>query len=448
MQHLQEDTIAAVATPAGAGGIGIVRVSGPESAGIAKALTGRVPDPRLLMRTRFYDATGAPLDDGIALFFQSPASYTGEDVLELHGHGGPMVMHQLLEQVTTLGARLARPGEFTERAFLNGKLDLVQAEAVADLIGSQTQAAVRASLRSLSGDLSNILTAISKEIGELRTYIEADIDFSEEPLDPLSETGTANRLAGVQRDLARVLEQVRTGALLGRGAAVVLAGVPNAGKSSLMNTLSKADRVIVSEEPGTTRDVVEVTIDCAGLAIHLTDTAGLRDSQDKIEGEGVRRAKAAMTQADLVLTVIDDLVPFAGQQAVFSGLPDDIPRLMVYNKCDLSGRKMGIVSGQAQHAVAVSAKTGEGLSALEDQIKVILGWTGDFVETFMARRRHVDALDGAKTHLAVASGHVGGAAELLAEELRLAQVTLGGITGEVTTEDLLGEIFSTFCVGK
>ena len=447
-QDLLQDTIAAIATPAGTGGIGIVRVSGPKSAEIARSLIGGVPGPGRWMRAHFRDASGAPLDDGVALFFRNPASYTGEDVLELQGHGGPVVMHRLLEEVTVLGARLARPGEFTERAFLNGKLDLVQAEAVADLIGSQTQAAVQASLRSLSGEFSGNLSSISKKIGELRVYIESNIDFSEEPVEPCSTPWARERLAVVKGDIARVLDQVRPGVLLGRGARVVLAGVPNAGKSSLLNTLSKADRVIVSDEPGTTRDVVEVTIELAGLAIQLTDTAGLRDSHDRIESEGVRRAKFAMQQADLVLAVIDDAAVASEQRDLFSGLTDDIPRLTVYNKCDLSGRKAGILSGSTPPAVAVSARTGEGLSVLENQIGVALGLAGGMAETFMARRRHVEALETTTGHLAAASDHVGSAAELLAEELRLAQASLGRITGEVTTEDLLGEIFSTFCIGK
>ncbi|MDP6854593.1 MAG: tRNA uridine-5-carboxymethylaminomethyl(34) synthesis GTPase MnmE [Arenicellales bacterium] len=448
-----QDTIVAVATPPGAGGIGVVRVSGPLTQQISEAVLGDLPAPRQATAVRFLGADGDAIDIGIALFFPSPASYTGENVLELQGHGGMVVLDQLLARVTALGARLARPGEFTERAFLNGKLDLAQAEAVADLIGSQTQAAARSALRSLTGDFSEQIGALSEQIGEFRVYIEANIDFSDEPIEPLPQDQATERLILAREALKSLLERARPGALLGRGASVVVAGAPNAGKSSLLNALARTERAIVSEIPGTTRDLIEITIELDGLAVHLTDTAGLRASTDTIESEGVRRANAAMDGADLVLYVIDDASATAGQGATNGWLNKEAAQITLYNKCDLSGRPAGPVSGQISSrdepaAVALSAKTGEGLEVLEKAITTALGYTSSGEGAIMARRRHLDALERAHKHLTAAEAHLGDAPELLAEELRLAQQALGEITGAVTTEDLLGRIFASFCIGK
>ena len=442
-----QDTIAAIATPPGVGAIGIVRISGPRAGVIAHAITGVLPPPKQATHRVFRAADGSPLDKGLVLYFAAPASYTGEDVLELQGHGGPRVLDGVLASVLSHGARPARPGEFTERAFLNGRLDLAQAEAVADLIDSQTQAAARAAIRSLMGSFSREINALSKEIGDLRVNFEAEIDFSEEPVSALDSSAAQARLNHTSQILASLLDQARPGSLLAHGARVVLAGLPNAGKSSLLNALAREDRAIVSITPGTTRDVVDTTIDIAGLAVQLIDTAGLRESTDYVEEEGVRRATQAIEQANLVLFVIDDTAPHTSQNHA-SMAPGAGEILRVYNKCDLSGRPAGTVVNEGSEGVSVSAKTGAGIDALEQAIQQALGYTCLGEAPLMARRRHIEALLKAQSHLHAAEQHVGSAQELLAEELRLAQLALGEITGEVTTEDLLGQIFSTFCIGK
>ena len=440
MVQQEQDTIAAIATPPGVGAIGIVRVSGPRARAIARAITGVLPPPKQATHRVFRAADGSPLDKGLVLYFEAPASYTGEDVLELQGHGGPRVLDGVLACALSHGARPARPGEFTERAFLNGQLDLAQAEAVADLIDSQTQAAARAAVRSLMGDFSTEIIQLSKEIDDLRVFFEADIDFSEEPVSVLDSNAAQARLNHSNQRLSSLLDQARPGSLLAHGARAVLAGLPNAGKSSLMNALAREDRAIVSITPGTTRDV-------AGIAIQLTDTAGLRESTDYVEEEGVRRATQAIEQADLVLFVIDDSEPQTSQNHA-SMAPDADRMLRVYNKCDLSGRASGVVEDEGAGSVAVSAKTGVGIDVLERAIQQMLGYTGMGDVPLMARRRHIEALLAAQTHLQAAEQQVGLAHELLAEELRLAQRALGAITGQVTTEDLLGQIFSKFCIGK
>ena len=447
MVQQEQDTIAAIATPLGVGAIGIVRVSGPRARAIARAITGVLPPPKQATHRVFRAADGSPLDKGLVLYFEAPASYTGEDVLELQGHGGPRVLDGVLACALSHGARPARPGEFTERAFLNGQLDLAQAEAVADLIDSQTQAAARAAVRSLMGDFSTEIIQLSKEIDDLRVFFEADIDFSEEPVSVLDSNAAQARLNHSNQRLSSLLDQARPGSLLAHGARAVLAGLPNAGKSSLMNALAREDRAIVSITPGTTRDVVDTTIDVAGIAIQLTDTAGLRESTDYVEEEGVRRATQAIEQADLVLFVIDDSEPQTSQNHA-SMAPDADRMLRVYNKCDLSGRASGVVEDEGAGSVAVSAKTGVGIDVLERTIQQMLGYTGMGDVPLMARRRHIEALLAAQTHLQAAEQQVGLAHELLAEELRLAQRALGAITGQVTTEDLLGQIFSKFCIGK
>jgi tRNA modification GTPase len=450
LQSEQEETIAAIATPPGTGGIGVVRISGAGTKLIAEELLGSVPTPREARLYPFRDGRQKAIDEGLALFFKGPSSYTGEDVLELHGHGGPLVLDLLLARVMDLGARLARPGEFTERAFLNSKLDLAQAEAVSDLIESRTHAAARAAMQSLAGAFSKEITDLSEKLAELRVYIEADIDFSEEEIDALSFQEIEQQLRGVQNTLDKLLDRARPGVLLGRGARVVVVGAPNAGKSSTMNALAGADRAIVSDQPGTTRDLVETEIDLDGLPVRLVDTAGLRDSDDQIESEGVRRATAAMATADLVLLVIDDSAEFEpDEQSTVKNTPTDSPILRVYNKCDLSRRPYGLTSGTGVLSVAVSATGGGGMPNLLKEIKTRLGYSNTPEGPLIARRRHLAALELAEYHLRAADNQAKArATELLAEELRLAQTALGEITGSVTTEDLLGQIFSSFCIGK
>ena len=449
-QSEQDETIAAIATPPGIGGIGVVRISGIGAASIAKELLGSLPPPRAARLYPFRDGRRQVIDEGLALFFKGPASYTGEDVLELHGHGGPLVLDLLLARITDLGARMARPGEFTERAFLNGKLDLAQAEAVADLIESRTHAAARAAMQSLAGTFSKEINDFSGKLAELRVYIEADIDFSEDEIDSRSFKDIQQQLRSAQNTLDRLLDRARPGVLLGRGARVVLAGAPNAGKSSVMNALADADRAIVSDQPGTTRDLVESEIDLDGLPVRLVDTAGLRHSDDQVEGEGIRRATAAMAMADLVLLVIDDAAELQlAEKAAVKNALSDVPILRVYNKCDLSHRPYGSISGTNVASVAVSATGGGGIPNLLEAIKTLLGYSRTTEDPLIARRRHLTALERADHHLRAAVDQAKGrATELLAEDLRLTQTALGEITGAVTTEDLLGQIFSSFCIGK
>lgn len=447
----EPETIAAVATPPGRGGIGIVRVSGTAVRAMAVALLGRLPPPRHAKYAAFRDAAGAALDRGIALWFPAPHSYTGEDVLELHGHGGPVVLDMLLKRVVELGARLARPGEFSERAFLNGKLDLAQAEAVADLIESSSESAARSALRSLDGKFSQQLHALVERLVELRTFVEAAIDFPEEEIDFLADITLARNVRALIQDLERVRDTAHQGRLLHDGITIVLAGPPNAGKSSLLNRLAQTDAAIVSEIPGTTRDVLRERIAIDGLPLHVLDTAGLRESGDAIEIEGVRRAQAAMTSADRILLVIDDTVadPSAVQR-LLAQLPAHPAHTLIRNKIDLSGRPSGEQAGDNGVELALSAKTGAGLEALRAHLKACMGFRAPDAGTFSARRRHLDAIERALTHVVAGSQQLerARAGELLAEELRLAQRALGEITGEFTSEDLLGRIFASFCIGK
>ncbi|RMG31756.1 MAG: tRNA uridine-5-carboxymethylaminomethyl(34) synthesis GTPase MnmE [Gammaproteobacteria bacterium] len=445
-----EDTIAAIATPPGRGGVGIVRVSGPGVPDIARGLCGGLPPARRAVLRRFVDARGQPLDTGLVLFFPGPRSYTGEDVLELHGHGGPVVMDMLLERVLELGARLARPGEFSERAFLHGRLDLAQAEAVADLIESGSRAAARAALRSLEGEFSRAVHALGEALIELRMYVEAAIDFPEEEIDLLAEPELNGRLDALGEAFDRLMEQTRQGSLLQEGLHLVIVGAPNAGKSSLLNRLAGREAAIVTDIPGTTRDLVREAIQLDGVPIQLVDTAGLRESEDPVEREGVRRARAELARADLALLVIDDdRRDAAAERALQASLPPALEVLRCYNKIDLSGRPPGTVPGEPE-AVALSARTGAGLQALRDRIRRRIGFSGAAEDTFIARRRHLDALRRAHAHFLAGTEVLRRerAGELLAEELRLAHRALGEITGEFTSEDLLERIFSRFCIGK
>jgi len=445
---LDNDTIAAIATPPGNGGIGIVRLSGPQALHIALALTGKSHlTPRHAAFAQFHDGEGTAIDSGLALYFPDPHSFTGEDVVEIQAHGGSVVMNLLLGRCLELGARQARPGEFSERAFLNDKIDLVQAEAIADLISAQTANAARQAQTSLQGTFSRAVHAFAEQLTDLRKYVEAAIDFPEEEIDFLSDGRVADTLRSVLtqgRDLRR---QAHQGSLFRSGVTVVLAGRPNAGKSSLMNVLAGNDIAIVTNQPGTTRDILREQININGLPLHLTDTAGLRDSADTIEQEGVRRARAAIAQADLTLQMIDDSDPEPPE-----ALATDTPLIRVYNKVDLSGRSPGVISDPTDNTpgVAISTVTGAGMDTLKETILDTLGVLATTETLFSARERHIAALDKALSVLELAQEQFlgSGAGELLAEDLRLAHEHLGSITGTLSSDELLGEIFSSFCIGK
>jgi len=444
------DTIAAIATPTGRGGIGIVRVSGPAVPAIATTLFGGVPAPRKALLRSFMGADGTQIDSGIVLFFPAPHSFTGEDVLELHGHGGAVVTSLVLKRVCELGARLGRPGEFSERAFLNDKLDLAQAEAIADLIDSSSVQAARAAMRSLRGEFSACVHELVETLIALRMYVEAAIDFPDEELDFLSDGKVAERLATIRRHFDTLSAAAVQGSLLREGMTVVIAGRPNAGKSSLLNRMAGHDAAIVTEIPGTTRDLLREQINLDGLPLHVIDTAGLRDSGDVVEQEGVRRAWEAIRSADRVLLVVDDTQGFSAEDThCLEQFPAKLPVTLVYNKIDLTGRRSELKDNGASVHVALSAKTGEGLELLRTHLKTAAGFHDTVGGTFMARDRHLQALGRAREHLDEAQLHLKvRAGELLAEELRLAQLCVSEITGEFTSEDLLTRIFSSFCIGK
>jgi len=451
MAHLPKvDTIAALATPAGRGGVGIIRVSGPRATQIAEAVLGHCPKPRYAEYLPFLDTHRQTLDQGIALFFQSPHSFTGEDVLELQGHGGPVVMDLLLKTVIAQGARLARPGEFSERAFLNDKLDLTQAEAIADLIDAGSEQAARTALRSLQGAFSDAVHALVTDVTRLRVYVEASMDFPEEEIDFLTEGRVTEQVQALQSQLDHILTQATQGSLIREGINVVLVGQPNAGKSSLLNALSRREAAIVTDIPGTTRDVIKEEILLDGLPMHILDTAGLRDSGDVVELEGMRRTWQAIEQADLLLLLIDDEHGIdAIERKILHQVAGKLHVVVLYNKCDKTGRSPGPVADQEYPAVAISAKQGLGLNELSATIRRLVGMQAGAEGSFMARRRHLAALDNAKSHLQQAYDQASNRqGDLVAEELKQVQEHLGEITGEVSSDDLLGEIFSSFCIGK
>ncbi|MFW6092372.1 MAG: tRNA uridine-5-carboxymethylaminomethyl(34) synthesis GTPase MnmE [Pseudomonadota bacterium] len=447
------DTIAAIATAPGMAGIGIVRISGPAALAIGRRMSGRSLTPRYAHYAEFRDAGGSLIDVGLCLAFPGPASFTGEDVVELQGHGGPVVLQLLLDAVLGAGARLARPGEFTERAFHNGKLDLAQAEAVADLIASASGAAARGAMRSLQGTFSRAVGELDGAVTELRVYVEAAMDFPEEDADFLAEGQVPERLAAVRERLAALTGETRQGMLLSEGVAVALVGAPNVGKSSLLNRLAGQDRAIVTEIPGTTRDLVHADLTLKGLPIRIVDTAGIRDAADAVEEEGIRRAREQALQADLVVVLEDDRAAEGPVLETLQAAGIEPRRLLrVRNKVDLSGGAAGAVAGSAAGAVAVvrlSALTGAGVDALVDLILERVGYASEG-STFTARRRHIEALDAASAAVARAESLLAErvAPELVAEELKLVHQSLGEIVGETTADELLGEIFSSFCIGK
>ena len=440
---MASDTIVAPATPPGTGGVAVVRISGPATERIARAMLGSLPEPRTATYRGFRNAVGQRVDTGLALYFPAPASFTGESVLELHGHGGPVVVAMLVDAVIELGARLAEPGEFSKRAFLNDKLDLVQAEAIADLIDSGTAQAARAALRSLSGAFSRAVDALAEQLVKLRMHVEAAIDFPEEEIDFLSDDALQRRIEECANAFRVLRDGARQGRMLRDGFQVVIVGKPNAGKSSLLNLLSGQEAAIVTEVAGTTRDVLREQIDVDGLAVELVDTAGIRNDPDRIEAEGIRRAREALAATDAVLWIQDATDT---DQSLREDLPEGIPVTVVHNKIDLSGDPPGLRDGE----VWLSAATGAGMDALRQQIRELAGYEDRGEGAFTARRRHIVALRRAAEHFekgrrALEDARAG---ELLAEELRLAQEALGEITGAVTADDLLGKIFSAFCIGK
>jgi len=444
------DTIVARATPAGRGGVAVIRISGPAVSVIASGVIGTLPQPRLATLRNFCDANGEPIDSGIALYFPAPHSFTGEDILELQGHGGAIVTEMLIERILHLGARLAGPGEFTRRAFINDKLDLSQAEAIADLIDSGSKAAARAAQRSLQGKFSAAVMTLNTRVTDLRVHVEAAIDFPEEEVDFLSDTALLGRLNDVQSEFNRLEKTIRLGRLLRDGVHIVLAGRPNAGKSSLLNALAGYAAAIVTDIPGTTRDIVREHIEIDGLPVHIIDTAGLREGEGVIEKEGIRRTRQQIAAADHALIIIDATDESTeNRTALRDELPTDLSFTYVRNKIDLTDDQPGM-DAAGTDTVNISAQTGDGIDALRERIKTIIGYEVESGEMITARQRHLDSLRQAQKHFQAGKIQLleYSAGELMAEELLQVQNCLAEITGEYNSDDLLGEIFSSFCIGK
>ena len=445
----ESDIIAAISTAPGRGGIGVVRISGPRLEPLIAGILRKPPAPRRATLADFLDAEGAVIDQGIALHFPAPHSYTGEEVLELHGHGGPVVLQLLLKRCLALGARPAQPGEFTRRAFLNDRIDLAQAESVADLIDAATATAARSAMRSLRGAFSRRIEELLGALIELRALVEGALDFPDEDIEFIKQSDGAGRLASLRGTLKEVLAASQQGSLLREGMCVVLAGQPNVGKSSLLNRLAGEELAIVTAVPGTTRDAIRQSISIEGVPVHVIDTAGLRPSSDPVEKLGIARAWEAIERADLVLLLVDATQgEVAADREILARLPEKLPRLTVMNKIDLLSRQPSLERGSEGITIWISAKTGAGVELLRGALLETVGWQGAAAEgLFMARERHVHALQLAAKHLEQAALQLGNL-ELFAEELRLVQHALGSITGEFTPDDLLGEIFGRFCIGK
>lgn len=442
------DTIAAIATAPGSGGIGIVRVSGPECQVIARQIAGECPPPRHAAYRAFNAEDGSLIDRGIIIYYAAPHSYTGEDVLELQAHGGPALMQLLLARCLVLGARQAEPGEFTRRAYLNDKLDLAQAEAVADVINAATVEAARSAVRSLSGEFSSKIDGLLKSLIDLRLYIEACLDFPEEDIDFISQGNVAQKLAGIADHVASVFREARQGNLLREGIQVVLIGQPNVGKSSLLNSLAGEDVAIVTPVAGTTRDTIKNTIQINGIPINIIDTAGLRETEDEIERVGIARTWRALETADIAIILVDIALGIGQQEkSILATLPAGLPKIWVHNKIDLTQEAPRSERKEDATHIYLSAKTGVGIDLLQQQLLHAVGWQPAGGGTFMARARHLAALGAVKAHLDSAMQRLE-QPELVAEELRQAQEALNTITGRFTPDDLLGEIFSRFCIGK
>ncbi|EPJ44260.1 MAG: GTP-binding protein in thiophene and furan oxidation [Osedax symbiont Rs1] len=455
MPFTSTDTIAAQATAPGRGGVGIIRVSGPKASEIAVAVLGSTPKPRYAQYGSFYADNNQVLDEGIALYFPGPNSFTGEDVLELQGHGGPIVMDFLLQRVQALGCRLANPGEFSERAFLNDKLDLAQAEAIADLIDSSSQQAAKCALRSLQGEFSKRIYQLVASLTKLRIYVEAAIDFPEEEIDFLADGIVQNRLEGIMANLAAVKREAKQGSIIREGMSVVIAGRPNAGKSSLLNALAGKDTAIVTDIAGTTRDVLREHIHIDGMPLHIIDTAGLRDAPDEVERIGISRAWREIHAADRILLMVDSTQTAADDpQQIWPEFVDQLPAdakiTIVRNKADLTGETIGMQDGHSAPLINLSAKADLGVDILREHLKTCMGYQATAEGGFLARRRHLDAIARADELLTTGLAQLihNNAGELLAEDLRQAQQALGEITGQVSSDDLLGKIFSSFCIGK
>ena len=451
MKKASTDTIAAIATPPGRGGIGIVRVSGPLVTKIATAILGCVPAPRIARLGDFVDSDGLIVDSGLALYFPAPHSFTGEDVLELQGHGGPVVLDMLLAECLALGARAARPGEFSERAFLNDKLDLLQAEAIADLIDSTSTRAARLALRSLQGEFSKRVHELVESVTRLRMYVESAIDFPEEEIDFLADGEILAKLKDLRSQLENTLQSAQQGNLIREGIQVVIAGLPNAGKSTLLNALAGRESAIVTDIPGTTRDVLREYIQVDGLPLHIIDTAGLRDSADSVEQEGIRRAWKEIENADRILWIKDASNPVSAEDKLYKRLAELGPEItVVNNKIDVLKTNPRCDETTEPNQIDLSAQTGAGLDLLREHLGRCAGYQQNEEGQFLARRRHLDALERAGTFLQHGldqlESHAAG--ELLAEELRQAQLALGEITGEISSDELLGRIFASFCIGK